>query len=232
MISKTDTGDYPFNFRLSAVIPTINEENTIGEIIDELRNSGVLEIIIVDTNSTDRTREIAREKGARVIEQPRKGYGRAYKTGLKEVTGDIIICLDGDGTYPTNMVRPFVEILVYDQVDFISGDRMKFRTDKNYTTLHYVGNSILNRVAGLLFKVSMNDSQSGMWVFRSELYRKMGKLSDRMSFSEDIKIEAIRLGSFIEIPIRYGVRITKPKLKTWQDGFSNLFNLFVKRVNS
>ena len=83
MISKTDTGDYPFNFRLSAVIPTINEENTIGEIIDELRNSGVLEIIIVDTNSTDRTREIAREKGARVIEQPRKGYGRAYKTGLK-----------------------------------------------------------------------------------------------------------------------------------------------------
>ena len=61
------------------------------------------------------------------------------------------------------MVRPFVEILVYDQVDFISGDRMKFRTDKNYTTLHYVGNSILNKVAGLLFKVSMNDSQSGMW---------------------------------------------------------------------
>lgn len=232
MIKETATGDYPFNLKLSAVIPTINEENTIGGIIDELKNAGVLEIIIVDTNSKDRTREIAREKGARVIEEPKKGYGRAYKTGLKEVTGDIIICMDGDGTYPTNMVRPFVEILVYDQVDFISGDRMKFRTDKNYTTLHYVGNSILNRVAGLLFKVSMNDSQSGMWVFRSELYRMMGKLSDKMSFSEDIKIEAIRLGTFIEIPIRYGVRITKPKLKTWQDGFSNLFNLFVKRVNS
>lgn len=232
MINETDKGDYPFNLKLSAVIPTINEESTIGEIIDGLRDSGVLEIIIVDTNSTDRTRDIAREKGARVIEQPKRGYGVAYKTGLKEVTGDVIICMDGDGTYPANMVRPFVEILVYDQVDFISGDRMKFRTDKNYTTLHYVGNSILNKVAGLLFKVSMNDSQSGMWVFRSELYRMMGKLSDKMSFSEDIKIEAIKLGTFIEIPIRYGVRITKPKLKTWQDGFSNLFNLFVKRVNS
>lgn len=232
MINETGNWEYPFNFKLSAVIPTINEESTIGEIIDDLKNSGVLEIIIVDTNSTDRTRDIAREKGAKVIEQPKKGYGRAYKTGLKEVTGDIIICMDGDGTYPTNMVKPFVEILVYDQVDFISGDRMKFRTDKNYTTLHYVGNSILNRVAGLLFKISMNDSQSGMWVFRTELYRMMGKLSDKMSFSEDIKIEAIKLGTFIEIPIRYGVRITKPKLKTWQDGFSNLFNLFVKRVNS
>ena len=232
MTDKTSIDDYPFTFKLSAVIPTINEENTIGGIIDELRNSGVSEIIIVDTNSTDRTRDIAREKGARIIEQPERGYGRAYKTGLNEVTGDIIICMDGDGTYPTNMVRPFVEILVYDQVDFISGDRMKFRTDKNYTTLHYVGNSILNKVAGLLFKVSMSDSQSGMWVFRSDLYRMMGKLSNKMSFSEDIKIEAIRLGTFIEIPIRYGVRITKPKLKTWQDGFSNLFNLFVKRVNS
>lgn len=232
MTDKTSIDDYPFTFKLSAVIPTINEEKTIGGIIDELRNSGVSEIIIVDTNSTDRTRDIAREKGARIIEQPERGYGRAYKTGLNEVTGDIIICMDGDGTYPTNMVRPFVEILVYDQVDFISGDRMKFRTDKNYTTLHYVGNSILNKVAGLLFKVSMNDSQSGMWVFRSDLYRMMGNLSNKMSFSEDIKIEAIRLGTFIEIPIRYGVRITKPKLKTWQDGFSNLFNLFVKRVNS
>ncbi|MHB1471226.1 MAG: glycosyltransferase family 2 protein [Thermoplasmataceae archaeon] len=232
MTDKTSIDDYPFTFKLSAVIPTINEEKTIGGIIDELRNSGVSEIIIVDTNSTDRTRDIAREKGARIIEQPERGYGRAYKTGLNEVTGDIIICMDGDGTYPTNMVRPFVEILVYDQVDFISGDRMKFRTDKNYTTLHYVGNSILNKVAGLLFKVSMSDSQSGMWVFRSDLYRMMGKLSNKMSFSEDIKIEAIRLGTFIEIPIRYGVRITKPKLKTWQDGFSNLFNLFVKRVNS
>ncbi|WP_393971533.1 glycosyltransferase family 2 protein [Oxyplasma meridianum] len=232
MIDDTGTGNYPFNFKLSAVIPTINEESTIGEIIDDLKNSGVLEIIIVDTNSTDRTREIARERGAKVIDQPKKGYGRAYKTGLKEVTGDIIICMDGDGTYPTNMVRPFVEILVYDKVDFISGDRMKLRTDKNYTTLHYVGNSILNRVAGLLFKISINDSQSGMWVFRSELYKMMGKLSDKMSFSEDIKIEAIRLGTFIEIPIRYGVRITKPKLKTWRDGFSNLFNLFVKRVNT
>ncbi len=144
MTDKTSIDDYPFTFKLSAVIPTINEEKTIGGIIDELRNSGVSEIIIVDTNSTDRTRDIAREKGARIIEQPERGYGRAYKTGLNEVTGDIIICMDGDGTYPTNMVRPFVEILVYDQVDFISGDRMKFRTDKNYTTLHYVGITALS----------------------------------------------------------------------------------------
>jgi hypothetical protein len=59
----------------------------------------------------------------------------------------------------------------------------------------------------------------------------MRNLSDGMSFSQDIKIEAIRLGKFIEIPIKYGVRITKPKLKTWRDGFHNLFYIFIKRVS-
>ncbi len=217
--------------KISAVIPTINEERTIGEVIDGLLSLGNVEIIVVDTNSTDRTREIARNKGAKVIDEPRKGYGRAYKTGLEYVTGDIVVCMDGDGTYPTNVVGPLIELLQYDEVDFISCDRITLRTAKNYTTLHFVGNSILTKSIGILFKTSLKDSQSGMWIFRSEIYRKMRNLSNGMSFSQDIKIEAIRLGQFIEVPIRYGVRITKPKLKTWRDGFSNLFYVFVKRVS-
>ncbi len=217
--------------KISAVIPTINEERTIGEVIDGLLSLGNIEIIVVDTNSTDRTREIARNRGAKVIDEPRKGYGRAYKTGLEHITGDIVVCMDGDGTYPTNVVGPLIQLLQYNEVDFISCDRITLRTAKNYTTLHFVGNSILTKTIGILFKTSLKDSQSGMWIFRSEIYRKMRNLSNGMSFSQDIKIEAIRLGQFIEVPIRYGVRITKPKLKTWRDGFSNLFYVFVKRVS-
>lgn len=217
--------------KISAVIPTINEEKTIGEVIDGLLNLGNVEVIVVDTNSTDRTREIARNKGAMVIEEPRRGYGRAYKTGLEKVTGDIVVCMDGDGTYPTNVVGPLIQLLQYDEVDFISCDRITLRTARNYTTLHFVGNSILTKSIGILFKTNLKDSQSGMWIFKSEIYRRMRNLSNGMSFSQDIKIEAIRLGQFIEVPIRYGVRITKPKLKTWRDGFSNLFYVFVKRVS-
>ncbi|HLH86253.1 MAG TPA: glycosyltransferase family 2 protein [Thermoplasmataceae archaeon] len=220
------------NLRVSVVIPTINEERTIGQVIDGVKNIPGVEVIVVDTNSTDRTRDIAKSKGAKVIEEPRRGYGVAYKTGLSHAQGDIVVCLDGDGTYPTEIIRPLIEILILDQVDFISCDRVTLRTPKSYTTLHYVGNSVLNKAISLLFKYSMKDSQSGMWVFRSELYRKMKNLSDGMSFSQDMKIEAIRLGKFIEIPILYGVRITKPKLKTWRDGFTNLFYVFVKRVSS
>lgn len=219
--------------KVSVIIPTINEEHTIGLVIDGLKQmEHEVEVIVVDTNSTDKTRDIAEEKGAVVINQPKRGYGLAYKTGLDKMTGDISVCLDGDGTYPTDVVPPLIELLEMNGVDFISCDRITLRTAKNYTTLHYVGNSILTKTVGLFFKVSLKDSQSGMWVFRSHLYRKMTDLSDGMSFSQDIKIEAIKLGKFIEIPIKYGVRITKPKLNTWKDGFSNLFYIFIKRVKS
>ncbi len=218
--------------RITAIIPTINEERTIGEVIDGLKKIDDVEIIIVDTASTDKTREIAENKGATIIKENSRGYGRAYKTGLENAHGDIIICLDGDGTYPTDIIKPLIDILIMDKVDFISCDRMTLRTEHNYTSLHYVGNSVLNLTLRVLFKMNLNDSQSGMWIFRSDFYKKMKSLSNGMSFSEDIKIEAIKTGKLIEIPVIYGMRITKPKLKTWHDGFQNLFHLFVKRVQN
>ncbi|MCL5441739.1 MAG: glycosyltransferase family 2 protein [Candidatus Thermoplasmatota archaeon] len=214
--------------KISAVIPTMNEEKTIGSVIEGLKTLEDIEILVVDTNSRDRTKQIASSQGARVIDQPLRGYGLAYKTGLTQASGDIIVCMDGDGTYPTDIVTTLIDLLVKDDVDFISCDRMSLRNNENYTTLHFVGNSVLNITIRLFFKHSMKDSQSGMWIFRSDIYRKMGHLSDGMSFSQEIKIEAMKRGRFIEVPIRYGVRITKPKLKTWGDGISNLMNIFIK----
>ena len=214
--------------KISAVIPTMNEEKTIGSVIEGLKSLDDIEILVVDTNSKDRTKQIASSEGARVIDQPIRGYGLAYKTGLTQASGDIIVCMDGDGTYPTDIVTTLIDLLVKDDVDFISCDRMSLRNNENYTTLHFVGNSVLNITIRLFFKHSMKDSQSGMWIFRSDIYRKMGHLSDGMSFSQEIKIEAMKRGRFIEVPIRYGVRITKPKLKTWGDGISNLMNIFIK----
>jgi glycosyltransferase involved in cell wall biosynthesis len=217
--------------KVTAVIPTINEEGTIGAVIDGLMKSVEgIEIIVVDTNSTDRTKEIAAGKGAIVINESRKGYGIAYKTGLNHAKSDLIVCMDADNTYPTDIVRPLLEIMQMDEVNFISCDRMTLRTQHNYTSLHYIGNSVLNFTMKILFKISLNDSQSGMWIFYRELYGQMKNLSNGMSFSEDIKIDAVRLGKLIEVPIKYGIRISKPKLKTWNDGFRNLFHLFIKRI--
>lgn len=219
------------NYKISIVIPTMNEGETIGKVIDDLQYLNPKEIIVVDTNSTDKTKEIAEKKGGKVLDEPQRGYGRAYKTGIGEACGDVIVCMDGDGTYPAKAIGPLIDLLFINKVDFISCDRMTLRTTHTYTTLHLIGNKILNKTLSLLYGFRLYDSQSGMWIFRKEIYGKMKNLSDGMSYSQDIKIEALRNGKLIEIPIVYGVRITKPKLNTWEDGFHNLFELFVKYVN-
>ncbi|MCL5731291.1 MAG: glycosyltransferase family 2 protein, partial [Candidatus Thermoplasmatota archaeon] len=196
--------------KVSVVIPTINEENTIGSVISELNKIEDVEIIVVDTSSTDRTREIAKSLGATVIEQPKRGYGLAYKTGFSKCTGDIFVGIDGDNTYPAEAVKPLIDLMCINSVDFISCDRMTLRNEKNYTMLHFVGNSVLNIFIRLLFRFRMVDSQSGMWIFNGSLYPRMKHLSDGMAFSQDLKIEAYKLGKVIEIPIKYGVRVTKP----------------------
>ena len=213
------------------MIPTINEEKTIGSVVQTIKKLGDVEIIVVDTDSRDRTREIAESLGCKVISEPRRGYGVAYKTGFAHASGDIFVGIDGDGTYPAEIIGPIIEIMEIDRVDFVSCDRMTLRNEHNYTMLHFVGNSVLNMTMRIFFKCNINDSQSGMWVFRKSLYQKMKGLSDGMSFSQDLKIEALEHGRLIEIPVRYGIRVTKPKLKTWNDGFSNLFQIFLKRVN-
>ena len=215
---------------ISVVIPTMNEEKTIGDVIKSLQYLNPVEVFVVDTNSTDRTREIAESLGATVVDEPRRGYGRAYKTGIMKCSGDIVVCLDGDGTYPCNVIKPLIEILDANQVDFISCDRMTLRSQNSYTNLHLIGNKILNFSISVLYGYRLFDSQSGMWIFRSEIFKKMSELSDGMSFSQEIKIEALRRGTLIEVPVRYGIRLSKPKLNTWGDGFSNLFGLFIKYV--
>ncbi len=216
---------------ISVVIPTMNEGKTIGTVIEGLKYLNPKEIIVVDTDSRDDTRDIAAKLGAIVIEEPRRGYGRAYKTGLSRCSGDIIVCMDGDGTYPAEVIEPIIRLLFINGVDFISCDRMTLRTPHSYTTLHLVGNKILNRTIAILYGFRLYDSQSGMWVFRREILERTREMSDGMSFSQEIKIEAMRKGTLIEVPIRYGIRLTKPKLNTWKDGFSNLFQLFVNYIN-
>src|SRR5947209_19562881 len=87
---------------VSVVIPTMNEEASIGAVLDEVQTalkSWDLEILSVDTESRDRTRDVALAKGARVVPEPRRGYGRAYKTGFAAATGAFVATLDADLTY-------------------------------------------------------------------------------------------------------------------------------------
>jgi len=214
------------------VIPTLNEEGSIGQTLDQVERSQDLEILVIDGLSTDRTREIALEKGGCVVEEKRKGYGRAYKTGFKEARGDIIATLDGDTTYPAEMIPELVRILEKDGLDFISCDRIRKAEKGAFSRTHALGNWILKTAMNVLFGTCLKDSQSGMWVFRKSALTSVHLTSDGMPLSEEIKIEMFKNGTLKcrEISVPYRVRTGEKKLATWKDGWRNLKFLFKKRI--
>ena len=219
---------------VSVVIPTMNEEASIGAVIDEVHTALVdwdLEVLIVDTDSRDRTRDIAMEKGARVVPQPRRGYGRAYKTGFAAATGTFIATLDADLTYPAYRFPDFLTPLAGDRADFVSGDRLSGLSDGAMTGMHRVGNEILNIAFRSLYDSGVRDSQSGMWSFRRSILRRVQLIHDGMAFSEELKLEVIRAGfRFLEIPIEYRIRVGDKKIRSVSDATGNLIWLARKRV--
>ncbi len=213
---------------ISVVIPTINEEKSIGSVIDEIPVKA--EIIVVDSNSKDKTVEIAESKGAKIIKENRLGYGRAYKTGFQHAKGDIIVTLDGDLTYPAYKIKELVKMLENESLDFITCDRLTNLSKDVMSLKHRFGNWVLTATANILFGIKINDSQSGMWIFRKNILNKLNLTSDEMAFSEEIKIEAHKKGfRFKEVLIEYRIRKGEAKIMSWKHGIGNLLFLFRKR---
>ncbi len=217
------------NLKLSLVIPCYNEEDGIREVIGRCPQD-IDEIVVVDNNCTDRTAEVARSLGAVVVSEKRPGYGAAYKAGMKAATGDLIVTLDGDGTYPPETIPQLVDMLVAKQWDFLSACRFPLSDPKAMGPTNRLGNWVLTVTAMALFFQPIRDSQSGMWVFKRSLLEQLRVTSDGMPFSQEIKLEAILRGfRFGETHIAYGARIGEVKLQKWRDGWLNLSFLFRKR---
>jgi len=216
--------------KLTVIIPCLNEEQGIERVLERMP-SYVDEVIVVDNGSTDRTSEIARSLGAMVIREPVRGYGRSYKKGFAHATGDVIVTLDGDHSYPVDGISYLLEAFLHLEVDFLNASRFPVRDPRAMSFKHAVGNLILSLAMSLLFLRWVRDSQSGMWVFRRSILDGMVLESDGMSFSEEIKVEAIRNPRirFGEISIQYSSRLGEFKLNPWRDGIQNLLFLLKKR---
>jgi glycosyltransferase involved in cell wall biosynthesis len=219
--------------KVTVIIPTLNEEESIGATIDEIPRESFdeLEILIVDGRSTDKTVKIAKSKGARIVMEPRKGYGRAYKTGFRKAQGDIIATLDGDTTYPAEDIPKLVKMLIDKKLDFITCDRLSTLKKGVMSRKHRFGNWMLVKTMNVLHGMHLKDSQSGMWIFRREILKKINVTSDGMALSEEIKIECFKNKAIkaIEVPINYRVRVGEVKIESWGDGSANWKFLFKKR---
>ena len=210
-------------------MPCLNEEQGVEKVLRAMPPF-VDQTIVVDNASTDRTPDVAQSLGAEVIREDVRGYGRAYKRGFAAATGDIIVTLDGDHSYPPDAISYLIEALLHLQCDFLNASRFPVQDPRAMSFKHKFGNLVLSIAMSLLYFRWVRDSQSGMWVFRRSILEKMTLESDGMAFSEEIKIEALKQGVvFREISIQYSSRLGEIKLNPWKDGFYNLWFLLRKR---
>jgi glycosyltransferase involved in cell wall biosynthesis len=215
---------------ITVIIPCLNEEQGIEKVLRAMPEF-VDEVIVVDNNSTDRTSEVAASLGAKVIREEVRGYGRSYKRGFAQATGDLIVTLDGDHSYPVDALSYLIEAFLHLEVDFLNASRFPVRDAHAMSLKHKFGNLALSLAMTMLFFRWVRDSQSGMWVLRRSIIKEMKLESDGMAFSEEIKIEALRNPRirFGEISIQYSSRLGEKKLNPWRDGIRNLAFLAKKR---
>lgn len=222
--------------KISIVIPALNEEAGIGAAVEQIpvnklgEMGHTVEIIVVDNGSTDNTANIARDRGAKIVFQPDRGYGKAYKAGFDAASGDIIITGDADMTYPFDTLPEMIEGFLANDIDFMSTDRLSRLNPGTMKKMHVFGNNTLTMAARLLFGWPFRDSQSGMWIFKRAILDSLILGYEGMQFSQDLKIEAyIRGFKCAETPIDYRMRAGQVKLNSFRDGFGNMAHLFKKR---
>ncbi|MCF7906584.1 glycosyltransferase family 2 protein [Patescibacteria group bacterium] len=220
------------NKNITVVIPCHNEEKGLIST-KELIPDFIDNILVVCNACTDRSEDIAKSLDMKTITEFNKGYGNAYKKGFSNLpeNTDIIVTCDADGTYETQNLNKILDEIIEKNNDFINCSRFPLKEKKSMNRLNRIGNWGLTLWFNILCLTRIKDSQSGMWVFKKEILEKINIGANNMTFSEEIKMEAIlnKEINFKEINIEYYKRTGKSKLNAIEDGFENLFFLFKKR---
>ena len=212
--------------KVSVVLPALNEEEAIGNVIDEvpvkeLEAKGYgIEIIVVNNGSTDKTAEIASAHGAKVIDEPNRGKGRAIRTGFKSVSGDFVFMLDSDFTYPAGHITQMLELLE-DGYDVVLGSRLRGSVEHEaMKRLNLVGNHLLAFMANILYGTRVSDLCTGFWGFNVEVLRSLNLDAVGFELEANLLIEVAKKGYRVgEVPIIYRRRATASKLGSIRAGF-------------
>ena len=219
--------------RISIIIPAFNEESSIGLVLDALPQDKIHEIIVVNNNSTDDTARVATAHGARVVEEPQKGYGSACLKGIDELNApDIVVFLDGDfSDFPEEIVE-LVSPIEKGDADFVLGSRM-ILTESRRALLPQARYG--NRLAVFLIKLFFNYSFTDLGPFRAIRYSSLmaiGMQDMDFGWTVEMQIKAVKNGLRIqELPVKYRERIGVSKITgtvsgTFKAGTKIIYTIF------
>jgi glycosyltransferase involved in cell wall biosynthesis len=216
---------------VSVIIPTLNEAGNIQEALTTIHNELAYpnEIIVVDGNSTDGTIEIVKDTNfCRLIIEPRRGYGLALRKGMKEAKGDIIVMVDGDGTYEFKHINRLLKHMMESDAELCMATRM-YDPNKAMGFMNFVGNKIITFCFDFVYQQFLSDSQSGFRAISHSAIEKVDFKESDMAFATEMLVQFAKKGfKMVEVesvykPRKYG----KTKLRKFKSGIE-IFTTMLK----
>ena len=223
---------------VEVIIPTLNEELTIAEVVRSVLSCVLpvkVSITAIDGGSTDSTLDILKREHVRFIIQKGKGKGRAMREAVDQSTAEIIVFIDGDGTYSASDLKLLLDPLLNDKADMVVGSRTIGKRKKGaISTFNAIGNTLFNRAINFAMKSSITDSLSGFRALYRKTFNELVLFSNSFDIEVEITVEALAKGlRMLEVPIQYGVRheSSSTKLDPLGDGAKIARTLFFILVN-
>jgi len=208
--------------QLTVVIPTKNEQEAIKVVLQELKQYGYNNILLVDGYSTDKTVDYAKQLGVTVIMQHGRGKGKGIQTAIEYVKTPYMLVMDGDYTYDPKHIDNFlVHAEKYDQ---IIGARINGR--KHIPILNRIGNWVINKAFNIFIGAQSTDVCSGMYLLKTEAVKDLALNSNSFDVEVELAAQMVTEGKITEIPITYRERIGQKKISSCIDGLQILGSVF------
>lgn len=208
---------------VSILIPCHNEEQTIGKVLEEFRRElPKADLVVFDNCSTDSTASVAREHGALVLTEPRKGKGFVVESMLRRVESDYYIMVDGDDTYPAESVHALLAPLLAGEADMVVGARLATYTKKSFRPLHVAGNNLIRGIINLIFGSHLTDVLSGFRAFNKRVCQCIPVISSGFEIETELTIQMLYYNlKIVEVQVPYRERPagSESKLNTFADGW-------------
>lgn len=216
---------------IAVAIPCYQEEKTIGRVVAEFKAQlPAATVYVFDNNCTDRTAEYARAAGATVIREKRQGKGHVVATMFEVVREDIVVMVDGDGTYDPAAVHRLLAPILAGDADMTVAARLQQYSDKSFRKFHVAGNQLVCWIINRIFGASISDIFSGYRAFTHECALSIPITSRGFDVETELTVQSLYRGAVIhEIEAPYGERPTGSfsKLRTIPDGIRVLLRLFL-----
>jgi len=216
---------------VSVVIPTLNEAGNILETVTTIHKEIAYpkEIIVVDGNSTDGTKEIVKDTNfCKLIVESRRGYGLALRTGIKHAKGDVVVMVDGDGTYDVKRINLLIDALIRNDAELCQATRMyDLRKAMGFT--NFVANKIITFCFDFFYSQFLSDTQSGFRAISYSALEKVELHEDDMAFATEMLVQFAKKGfKMVEVPSAYRARrYGRPKMRRIKSGIE-IFTTMVK----